>query len=89
MEAELWIEVLDPGGQPLPGATGSVTSTALRGVRRAVGDARGVIRLIDLPPGDYDLTVTLDGFRHAQEDEIPIRRDEPRRIQITLEPAEG
>jgi Carboxypeptidase regulatory-like domain len=54
----------------LPGATVTVSSSALQGVRTVVSDINGVYSLQRLPPGDYVVTFEMDGMssveRHAQ-----------------------
>ena len=56
-------------GQPLPGATVTVTSPSLQGARSVVADVNGVYRLAGLPPGDYVVTFEMSGMtsveRHA------------------------
>ena len=54
----------------LPGATVTVSSSALQGVRTVVTDINGVYSLPGLPPGDYVVKFEMDGMstveRHAQ-----------------------
>lgn len=55
--------VRDPSGAPIPGVTVEITSEALIGGPRAVVTGEeGLYRFPALPPGDYDLTVSLSGF---------------------------
>src|SRR5918993_5734404 len=49
-------------GQPLPGASVSVSSPALQGERSAVSDVNGVFRIPGLPPGDYVVTIEMSGM---------------------------
>jgi hypothetical protein len=49
--------VKDDQGGVLPGVTVSATSLTVPGIRTAVSDSEGFYRLIDLPPGDYSLSV--------------------------------
>jgi hypothetical protein len=49
-------------GQPLPGATVTVSSSALQGRRSAVADVNGVYRLAGLPPGGYVVTFEMSGM---------------------------
>ncbi len=46
----------------LPGVTVEATSPALQGARQAITDEKGSYRLSLLPPGDYKVTFTLEGF---------------------------
>ena len=49
-------------GAPIVGALVRATSPGLMGVRSATSDAAGSFRLPLLPPGNYEVTVTRDGF---------------------------
>ena len=50
-------------GLSLPGATVSVTSPALQGVRTAVADVNGAYILRGLPPGEYSVTFEFSGMK--------------------------
>jgi hypothetical protein len=54
---------------PLPGATVTVSSSALLGQRDTVADVNGVYRFPGLPPGEYVVKFAMDGMtavdRHA------------------------
>ena len=54
--------VTDEGGGVLPGATVEAKSPALQGSRTAVTDSTGAYRLELLPPGEYTVSFTLQGF---------------------------
>jgi hypothetical protein len=49
-------------GLGLPGATVTVSSSALQGVRTTVADVNGVYSLQGLPPGEYAVTFEMDGM---------------------------
>jgi outer membrane receptor for ferrienterochelin and colicin len=49
-------------GNPLPGATVSVSSPSLQGTRTAVTDANGNYNIAALPPGDYTVKTELSGM---------------------------
>ena len=55
--------VKDKSGAVVSGATIEVTGPALIGVQRATTDSAGAYRLSQLPPGEYTLTVNMQGFR--------------------------
>jgi len=56
--------VRDASGGVLPGVTVEAGSPALiEGTRSAVTDGQGVYRIVDLRPGAYRVTFTLQGFR--------------------------
>ena len=74
--------VLDPAGQPAPGAT--VTARSASGfVRSSVTGARGRFDLGAVTPGPYDVTVTLDGFR-ADTTRVAVRSGESAEIELPL-----
>ena len=50
-------------GLSLPGATITVTSPALQGVRTAVADVNGAYILRGLPPGEYSVTFEFSGMK--------------------------
>ena len=55
--------VKDTSGAVLPGVQVDVRSPALiEQVRTAITDSQGVFRVIDLRPGTYTVTFTLQGF---------------------------
>ena len=53
-------------GQPLPGATVTVSSPSLQGQRSVVADVNGVYRLAGLPPGDYVVTFEMSGMSSVE-----------------------
>ena len=57
-------------GKALPGVMVTVASPALQGTRSAVTAANGDYLFRSLPPGDYTISFTLDGFRTL---EIPVK----------------
>ncbi|HKO01407.1 MAG TPA: TonB-dependent receptor, partial [Thermoanaerobaculia bacterium] len=54
-------------GNPLPGTTVAISSPSLQGTRTAVTDGSGAYHFFNLPPGDYRLTFTLEGFRSVSK----------------------
>ncbi|HXA16754.1 MAG TPA: carboxypeptidase regulatory-like domain-containing protein [Thermoanaerobaculia bacterium] len=50
------------GGSPLPGATITVSSPALLGMRTAVTGNNGDYNVPALPPGDYTIKIQLEGM---------------------------
>ena len=56
--------VRDDSGAVLPGVTATVSSTAMPGGPVSVTTTeQGQYRFTDLRPGEYELTITLEGFR--------------------------
>jgi outer membrane receptor protein involved in Fe transport len=54
--------VKDSTGAMLPGVTVSVSGPAIVGTQTATTNEQGFYRFINLPPGDYQLVFTLQGF---------------------------
>ncbi len=65
--------VKDQQGAVLPGALISATSSTVPGSYRATTDQAGAYRLIDLPPGQYDLVVELQGFATVRRGALDVR----------------
>ncbi len=65
--------VTDESGAVLPGVTLTVSGQALMGARVAVSDREGFYRLLNLPPGDYQVTAELQGFSRLQRPGITMR----------------
>ena len=65
--------VRDASGAVLPGVTIEASSPALIEVSRtAVTDDQGVFRIVDLRPGTYRVTFTLQGFRSFVRDGVVL-----------------
>jgi outer membrane receptor protein involved in Fe transport len=58
--------VADPSGARVPGATVTLTATKVLDLR--ITDTAGEYRFVDIPPGDYEIVVTLPGFASRQSD---------------------
>jgi hypothetical protein len=67
-------QVKDTSGAILPGVTVEASSAALiEKTRTAVSDGSGQYRIVDLPPGTYDVTFTLTGFRTVRREGIVLQ----------------
>jgi hypothetical protein len=66
--------VKDPSGAVLPGVTVEASSDALiEKVRTAVTDGSGNYRIVDLPPGSYNVSFALTGFKTVRREGIVIQ----------------
>jgi hypothetical protein len=64
----------DGSGAVLPGVTVEATSPALiERTRTVVSDAAGQYRIVVLPPGTYDVTFSLTGFRTVRRQGIILQ----------------
>ena len=65
--------VRDAQGAVLPGVTVEASSPALiEKVRTVVTDNAGIYRIVNLDPGVYTLTFTLQGFKQLKRDNIEL-----------------
>ena len=65
--------VRDQSGSVLPGVTVEATSPALiEKVRTATTDNAGVYRIVNLDPGTYTLTFTLQGFSQVKREDVQL-----------------
>ena len=68
--------ITDQSGAPLPGVTVELTGPKLQGTPATVTAADGRYRFLNLVPGDYTVTATLDGFgKVAEEGHRHARRE--------------
>jgi hypothetical protein len=72
-QASLTGTVRDVSGAVLPGVTVEAASSALiEKTRSAITDGTGQYRIIDLKPGTYTLTFTLQGFATVKREAIEL-----------------
>jgi hypothetical protein len=64
--------VHDASGAVLPGVTVEAASPAVLEKRVAVTDSAGVYRIVNLDPGTYSLTFTLEGFSQVKREAIEL-----------------
>src|SRR5882762_9981688 len=75
-----------PAGAVLPGVTIEARSPSLIEVSRtAVTDDQGVFRIVDLKPGTYRVTFTLQGFRSFVRDGVVLTSAFTATVNGTLE----
>src|SRR5262245_66408617 len=65
-------KVSDATGGVMPGATVTISSPAMQGVRTAVTNEEGVYRFPAIPPGDYTITYELTGFATVTHEGIRV-----------------
>jgi len=64
--------VREEGGRGLPGAALTLRNLTSGDRRQAATDAEGVFRLLELPPGRYELIVEKDGFESMTRAEVEL-----------------
>ncbi|HEX7281005.1 MAG TPA: carboxypeptidase regulatory-like domain-containing protein, partial [Vicinamibacterales bacterium] len=77
--------VTDSSGALLPGVTVEATNTATGAVRTSVTGTDGLYTIPLLPPGDYTVKATLQGFRVSQRDGVRVTVSETARVAFQLE----
>src|SRR5262245_4689307 len=75
--------VVDPDGLAVPGATVSVASPVLQGVRTATTSGNGDYIIPFLPAGEYDVTFELQGLRSITR-KISVKMAETIPLNVTL-----
>jgi hypothetical protein len=79
--------VTDEDGGALPGATVEARSPSLQGSRVVATDGTGAWRLALLPPGEYTVTVTLQGFATETRTGVSVGLDKDTTLNPVLRPA--
>ena len=65
--------VKDTSGAVLPGVTVEAASDALiEKTRSVVSDGNGQYRIVDLRPGSYSVTCSLEGFQSFKRDALDL-----------------
>lgn len=76
--------VKDSDGAALPGVTLTATSSVLPGNITAVSGNDGSFRLLSLPPGNYVVTATLDGFNTVESRDVKVGIDRAVTLELTM-----
>jgi outer membrane receptor protein involved in Fe transport len=76
--------VTDNSGAVMPGATVTVTSQATGQVRTATSGSDGFFTVPLLPPGVYNLVVTLSGFNTHKREGVRVSVSESVRVNVQL-----
>jgi hypothetical protein len=64
--------VVDPSNLPVAGATVDLTQTATGAQRQATTDERGNFIFASLQPGEYSVSVTVQGFKKLEKSQIML-----------------
>jgi TonB family protein len=76
--------VLDSTNRLIPDAKLVVTNAASRAKHEVRSDRTGHFEFLGLPPGDYDLEVTIPGFNTFKDKIIVVARNIDRTIQLEV-----
>jgi len=77
--------IADPSGAVISGADVSLIGTSLVGTKTLKTDTKGYYRFANLPPGEYSLTVTANGFKTEKRAGLQIEVGHLPTLNITLE----
>ena len=77
--------VTDGSGAVLPGVTVSLTGERVAGTRTTITNASGFYRILNLPPGSYDLHYDLEGFQPQSRTDVTIALGKTTSQDIKLE----
>ncbi len=78
--------VFDSSGAVVPGATITAKNNATASTTTAVSGPDGLFTIPALEPGNYTVTVTLQGFRTAALEDVRLNAGVPANIKPILEP---
>lgn len=76
--------VKDPSGAVVPGATVTLTDTDTNRVRTSTTSANGVYTFNALPPNNFILTVTRQGFKKKTLSNVHILPEQANAVNVTL-----
>src|SRR5262245_6564348 len=84
--ATLTVDVADSSGAATPGAAILVAHVATNSRRESVTGADGHATFTALPPGEYQVTVTLDGFKQFRDAQVRLQVGQAATMPVRLEP---
>src|SRR5262245_2027156 len=84
----LSVVVTDPTGAAVPGATVTVRHHDTDLQRDAVTDQAGRATFALLPPGSYDTTATLDGFKQFRDPAVKLQVAQTATLDVVLQVGE-
>jgi hypothetical protein len=77
--------VKDSQGLVLPGANVVIVNTGTNLKREGVTDAQGAFTFVNVLAGQYDVRISLQGFREAVRTGVPVTVGQVSRVETTLE----
>jgi hypothetical protein len=77
--------ITDTEGNALPGVTTCLKSESLMGTRTYVTTATGTYRFPSLPPGTYEISAEMPGFKTVKRGDIVVRVGMVSTVEIALE----
>jgi hypothetical protein len=77
--------VFDPSKSPLSGASVTLTSVSTGQKRQALTTEAGAFSIPFVPPGEYEASVAMTGFKTATRKNIPVQIDVVSRLDFAME----
>lgn len=81
--------VTDPSGAAVPNASITVAGSALMGPRTTTTHTDGTYLIAELPPGTYDLTVAVSGFKTYAQKGVVITVGFTATVNVALQVGEA
>lgn len=81
-------QITDSSGAAVSGADVTVTNMSTRDVRKAKSGDDGYYSLTSIPPGVYDISVKLEGFKEYLNKSVELLVNDRKTINIQLEAGE-
>ncbi len=78
-------KVIDQTSANVVGATVAIRNTATNETRTVGTEADGQYTVSNLPPGTYDVTISMTGFRPLDEKNLELAADQTARLDATLQ----
>ena len=76
---------LDGTGAAVPAAKITITNQETQLTREVVSDDGGTYNIPLLPPGQYGITVSKDGFRPIKQENVRLEVNQQARLDFTLQ----
>ena len=81
--------VTDTTGAIIPGAMVTLKNTATQATRTSTSGSGGTYQFSELPPGNYSLAATANGFKAYALDSVTLAAETPRNIDVKLQIGES
>src|SRR5438445_8265142 len=83
--SSLSVTITDPKGAVLPGADLTLVDPATGFSRTAKTNSVGTFQFLQIPPAEYDLTVSASGFSTLKESKIGLLVNTPNALTIPMQ----